>query len=350
MTNRSVLAITAGDPAGIGPEITLLCLTDPLIREETRAVVYGDPAILRRAAEAINAEVHLRILNDPRDATDDVDVIDVYDIGVIGNAKDIAWGQAQALAGRAAVTAIEDATRDALIGRVDGIVTAPINKEAIWATGSQFLGHTEMISSLTRASFADTMFVVDDLCVFFATRHMSLAQAVASIKRDLLEAQIRRALTALHVFGRDIPRLAVAALNPHGGEGGHFGREEIDEIAPAIHEVNADIAKGLIAAAPVAGPIPADSVFHLGLTGRFDGVISLYHDQGHIATKTYDFENTVSVTVGLPILRTSVDHGTAFDIAGTGQASPATMRAAIQAGVRFARFNDRIKATYLVSY
>lgn len=142
------------------------------------------------------------------------------------------------------------------------------------------------------------------------------------------------------VFGYDEPRLAVAALNPHGGENGHFGREEIEEITPAIERVNA------ATDARVAGPIPADSVFHLGTKGVFDAILSLYHDQGHIATKTYDFDGTVSVTVGLPILRTSVDHGTAFDIAGTGKANPATMVSAFKAAVRFSSANARIAQTY----
>jgi len=349
MTKRSTLAITVGDPAGIGPEITLRCLVDPAIQQATHAVAYGDPAILARAAEAIGLNVRLNVIANPRDGDDqppEPGVIDVHDIGVIAKADDIKWGVVQALAGKAAVAAIEQATHDAQSGAVDGIVTAPINKEAVWATGSKFLGHTEMIADLCHAEFADTMFVVDDLCVFFATRHMSLAEAVASIKCELIDPQVRRALTALSVYGHDKPRLAVAALNPHGGEGGHFGREEIDEIAPAIAAVNEDISAGRIVAAPVAGPVPADSVFHQGLQGRFDGIVSLYHDQGHIATKTYDFDNTVSVTVGLPILRASVDHGTAFDIAGTGQASPATMRSAILTAVKFADYNDRMKAQY----
>jgi len=311
-----------------------------------RTVLYADPSILRRAADIVGVAPSWHVVEDPREAVDDPGVVNVVDIGVVARAGDIQFGRAQALAGRAAVAAIEQATAHALDARVDAVVTAPISKEAIWATGSPFLGHTEMIAALTKAPFADTMFVVDELCVFFATRHMSLAQAVAAIRRDLIDAQTRRALTALRVFGVDMPRLAVAALNPHGGEGGHFGREEIDHIIPAIQAVNADIAAGRIVANPVAGPVPADSVFHFGLEGRFDGIVSLYHDQGHIATKTYDFDNTVSVTVGLPILRTSVDHGTAFDIAGTGIASPATMAAAIRAAARFVAYNDRITAQY----
>ncbi|MDR1799334.1 MAG: 4-hydroxythreonine-4-phosphate dehydrogenase PdxA [Bifidobacteriaceae bacterium] len=338
-----VLAVTAGDPAGIGPEITVMTVTDPAMRAKARAVVYGDPAVLERAAAISGLQPTIHPLQDPRQAGGDPGVVDVIDIGQVPQASQIAFGQVQAQAGRAAVVAIERAVADALAGRVDGVVTSPINKEAIWASGSSFLGHTELIQDLTRAQATDTMFVVGNLCVFFATRHMSLAQAVAAIKADLIEACLHRALTALRVFGYPEPRLAVAALNPHGGEGGHFGREEIDQIAPAIGRVNATLPPGQPA---VAGPIPADSVFHLGLQGQFDGILSLYHDQGHIATKTYDFDATVSVTTGLPILRTSVDHGTAFDIAGTGKASPATMNSAFLAGARFTACNERIRQQY----
>ncbi|MDR1823955.1 MAG: 4-hydroxythreonine-4-phosphate dehydrogenase PdxA [Bifidobacteriaceae bacterium] len=344
MSNQlPILAVTAGDPAGIGPEITVMTVTDPAMRAKARAVVYGDPAILARAAAVSGRQPTINPITDPRQAGDDPSVIDVIDIGLIPDAEQIAFGQVQALAGRAAVTAIETAVADAVARRIDGVVTSPINKEAIWASGSQFLGHTELIQDLTHAAATDTMFVVGNLCVFFATRHMSLAEAVAAIKAPLIEACLDRALVALEVFGYPQPRLAVAALNPHGGEGGHFGREEIDQIAPAIAKVNATIPAGRPA---IAGPIPADSVFHLGLQGQFDGILSLYHDQGHIATKTFDFDATVSVTTGLPILRTSVDHGTAFDIAGTGQASPATMNSAFLAGARFTTCNERIRQQY----
>jgi 4-hydroxythreonine-4-phosphate dehydrogenase len=196
-----------------------------------------------------------------------------------------------------------------------------------------------MLGALTGAKGSDTMFVVRGLKIFFTTRHVSLLQAVQQITRDRVESSIRSALVALRVFGASRPRLAVAALNPHGGEGGKFGDEEITAIEPAVR---AAVEAGL----DVVGPIPADSVFHQGLQGRFDGVLSLYHDQGHIAAKTYDYNGTVSVTVGLPVLRTSVDHGTAFDIAGTGKADPATMEAALRAGVELAPFADRLRTAY----
>ena len=340
MTNERVLGITIGDPAGIGPEISVAAVTRPALRAASRCVLYGDLAIVRRAVRVLGLDVEVRAVDDPAQAGDDPGVVDVIDNGLVVDADEIVFGKVQEQAGRAAVRAIERAVEDASSGCVAGVVTAPINKEAVWATGASFLGHTEMLQELTHAGPTDTMFVTGGLCVFFATRHMSLAQAVASIKADLIEGSITRALKALGVFGYENPRLAVAALNPHGGENGHFGREEIDEIAPAIARVNERTG------ADVAGPVPADSVFHLGLAGQYDGIVSLYHDQGHIATKTYDFDGTVSVTVGLPILRTSVDHGTAFDIAGRGLASPATMVSAIEAGIRFSAADERIARAY----
>ena len=244
-------------------------------------------------------------------------MINVVDTGTVPHADSIEWGSVQELAGRAAIASIEAATDAALSGKTDGVVTSPINKEAIWKTGSEFLGHTEMLGSLCGTPDTDTMFVVSGLKIFFATRHMSLREAVDSIRRDLIDHEIHKALRALKVFGCNSPKLAVAALNPHAGEGGHFGTEEIEVLRPAVKSACAE-------GHNVVGPVPADSVFHKGVIREYDGVLSLYHDQGHIASKTLDFDGTVSVTAGLPILRTSVDHGTAFDIAGQGAASPMT--------------------------
>lgn len=337
-----VLGVTVGDPAGIGPEICVATVTRPDLRAQARAVLYADISVVERAVAILGLDVEVRPITDPSAAGVDPRVIDVIDLGV-ANADEIAFGEVQELAGRAAVASIEAAVADALAARTDGIVTAPIHKEAIWATGSEHLGHTEMLQALTRAKQTDTMFVLNDVCTFFATRHMSLLQAVQAIKADLVHGSITRAMTALQVFGYEHPRLVVAALNPHGGENGHFGREELDEIIPAIERYNAEHDL------QVSGPIPADSVFHIGIVlQKYDGILSLYHDQGHIATKTLDFNQTISVTVGLPILRTSVDHGTAFDIAGTGKASPETMVSAFRAGAKFSAFADRIRAEYAV--
>lgn len=334
------LGITAGDPAGIGPEICVKAL-DALSAEQLfRAVIYADPVLIKRAIAISGIAMEVHAITDVAQARFMPDTIDVVDIGIVDQASDISWGKVQALAGRAAIASIQAATADALAQKTDGIVTAPINKEAIWAAGSKFLGHTEMLAELCHAPQTNTMFVVKGLKIFFATRHMSLADAAAAIKPALMDDAIAKSVRSLQVFSNeDRSRLAVAALNPHGGEGGHFGREEIDVLRPAV-------AKAAAHGHDVVGPIPSDAVFHQGVLGRFDGVLSLYHDQGHIAAKTLDFDGTVSVTAGLPILRTSVDHGTAFDIAGSAKASPATMESALRVAADFSQFVPAIRQAY----
>ncbi|WP_159945401.1 MULTISPECIES: 4-hydroxythreonine-4-phosphate dehydrogenase PdxA [unclassified Nocardiopsis] len=338
MAPRPTLALTVGDPVGIGPEITVRTLAELGDRAPARGVVVADPAVLRRAAALLGLGVEVRALSSWDLPAEEEGVVDCLDIGEPGGAE-LAWGTVDARAGAAAVRAIEVATRAALDRRVEGIVTGPINKEAIWAAGSRHLGHTEMLGELTGATRQNTMFVVRGAKIFFATRHVPLRGALERISEEQQVAAITEALTALRVFGHDEPTLAVAAVNPHGGEGGAFGDEEIRHLAPAVERARAS-------GADVVGPVPADSVFHRLLNGHYDGVLSQYHDQGHIAAKTADFDGTVSVTVGLPILRTSVDHGTAFDIAGGGVADHATMRSAFLRGAEFARFADRIRAEY----
>lgn len=333
-----IVALTMGDPAGIGPEIVARTLADPPEDVATaRGLAVGDAAVMRRAVSVCGLDVDVRSVERVADARLEPGVIDVLDQGVAGD--DLPWGEVSAVAGRSAIAAIEAATRLALEAEVDAIATAPINKEAIWAAGSKHLGHTEMLGELVGSKRFNTMFVVKDLKIFFTTRHMSLRDAIDNITHDSVMQAIDESWTALEVFGHEEPRLAVAALNPHGGEGGNFGDEEIKHIGPACEEARAS-------GRSVIGPTPADSVFHQGLQGWFDGVLSHFHDQGHIAAKTYDFAGTVSVTMGLPVLRTSVDHGTAFDIAGTGKASHLTMASAYRAAVNFSPFKDRLREEY----
>jgi 4-hydroxythreonine-4-phosphate dehydrogenase len=340
-----VLAVTLGDPVGIGPEITARTLAAVAGEDGHHGVAVGDAEALRRGARAAGIDAEVREVGDFATAPAGPGVIDVLDTGVLG-ADVPAWGTVDARAGRAAVVAIETATRAALDGAVAGIVTGPVNKEAIWRAGSKHLGHTEMLGELTGVTRQDTMFVVRNtaapghhLRIFFTTRHVSLRTALDQITRERVGRSIREAATALGVFGTPEPRLAVAALNPHGGENGAFGDEEIEHIGPACEAAREE---GL----DVTGPVPADSVFHQGLTGRYDGVLSHFHDQGHIPAKTYDFAGTISVTVGLPILRTSVDHGTAFDIAGSGRADHGTMLSAYRAAVDYSPSVPVIRNTY----
>jgi 4-hydroxythreonine-4-phosphate dehydrogenase len=343
--SRPVLAVTVGDPVGIGPEITAKTLAEFAGDDTHHGIAVGDLGAVRRAVDALTLAVDVREVRSFDVEPAGEGVIDVYDIGVLGDTLP-EWGRVDEAAGRAAVVAIEVAAKAALDGQVSGIVTGPINKEAIWAAGSEHLGHTEMLGAITGVSRQETMFVVrytavadHHLQIFFATRHVSLRRALDQITRETQLASIQRAETALRVFGKAAPRLATAAINPHGGENGAFGDEEILHLAPAVEDARA---LGL----DVVGPIPADSVFHQGLVGRYDGILSQYHDQGHIAAKTYDFDGTISVTVGLPILRTSVDHGTAFDIAGSGRADHGTMRSAYLAGVEYSPFVPAIRTEY----
>jgi 4-hydroxythreonine-4-phosphate dehydrogenase len=342
---RHVLALTLGDPVGIGPEITAKTLAEQAGAADHHGIAVGDPIALRKGVKAMGLDVEVRVVDSFDVEPAGEGVIDIYDVGVLGDDMP-EWGAVDKRAGQAAISAIEVATRAAMDRRVAGIVTGPINKEAIWAAGSEHLGHTEMLGALTGVTKQDTMFVVrnDDagghhLRIFFTTRHVSLRTALDQLTKERIQESIHRAHTALEVFGVDNPRLAVAALNPHGGENGAFGDEEIVHITPACEAARAE---GL----DVRGPVPADSVFHQGLVGRYDGVLSHFHDQGHIPAKTFDFDGTISVTVGLPILRTSVDHGTAFDIAGSGKAGHGTMLSAYLAAVDYAPYVDNIRATY----
>ena len=341
-----VLALTPGDPVGIGPEITAAVLHEHAGDDSVHGIAVADASVMRRAVEVLGLDAEVRTVSSWDVPSAGAGVIDVFDIDVLGE-EQLEWGVVDARAGRAAVRAIEIATTAAMDQQIAGIVTGPINKEAIWQAGSEHLGHTEMLGALTGVTKQDTMFVVErshvpghHMHVFFATRHMSLRRALDAITIDTQADSIRRAHRALEVYGIESPRLATAAINPHGGENGAFGDEEIEVLTPALERVRAE---GL----DVAGPVPADSVFHQGLSGRYDGILSQYHDQGHIAAKTFDFDGTISVTVGLPILRTSVDHGTAFDIAGQGKADPGTMRSAFRAAIGYAPFVDGIRAEHL---
>lgn len=337
-----IFALTLGDPAGIGPEIVARTLAERAGYSGYRGVAVGDFIALKKAAELCRLDVDVRAISsfdvDPVDGT-----IDVYDTGSLGK-NEVEWGVVDARAGQAAVDAIEVATRAAMRQEVAAVVTGPIHKEAIWAAGIKHLGHTELLGELTGVTQQNTMFVViaggHELRIFFTTRHVALRQAIDQITKERVLASIESSLHALDILGVESPRFAVAALNPHGGENGAFGDEESVHIGPACDVARA---KGY----DVRGPIPADSVFHQGLQGRYDAVLSHYHDQGHIAAKSFDFNGTVSITVGLPILRTSVDHGTAFDIAGKGIADHGTMLAACAAAERYAPRVGALRAAYM---
>lgn len=323
-----VVAITLGDPASVGPEVVVKALASGELQPVCVPVVLGDARVVERALRTTGVALEAVRVARPGDATGRagrVEVVDVPAYGVDG----IVWGKVQAAAGRAAFESIRVAIDLALAREVDAVATAPVNKEAFRAAGVSEIGHTEIFGERTLTPDPLTLFEVGALRVFFLTRHLPLAEAIRRVTAERTLDALRRAAAALATLGVPAPRIAVAALNPHAGEHGLFGDEEERELAPAV-------ARARDAGVDAHGPLPADSVFWHAAAGRFDAVLSLYHDQGHVAAKMYDFERTVSITCGLPFLRTSVDHGTAFDLAGTGRASAVSMVEAVRAAARYA--------------
>jgi len=312
-----------GDPAGIGPEIILKSLKNPKIYQISRPIVIGSINLLKSCAKQLGIEIEIKLIDSIAQANFQLNCVDLISVGNY-NTPDIKIGEINPTAGKASIAYIEESTRLALLNQIDGIATAPITKESLALAGSQLLEHTELLAHLTESKEVTTIFLVDDVKIFFVTRHLSLKDAVNALNKDLILKTITRADSVMHELGYDNYKMAVSALNPHAGEGGLFGNEEILHIIPAIREAqNMRI--------NVKGPIGADSVFHQALEGKYDCVISLYHDQGHIAAKTYDFYGTITATLGLPVLRTSVDHGTGLDIAWKGIANHQSMEKAILA-------------------
>ncbi len=319
---KNIIAITMGDPAGVGPEIILKTFAKGKIWEKGTLIVVGDYTILERIKEKLKIDIEIKKINDPKDAENLKGKLPILDMGVIKNAKDLKAGKISACGGDAAVKYIQKAVELAMDKEVTGIATAPINKEALKEAGYHYIGHTEMLQEMSGAKYSLTMFMVDKMKIFFHTRHVSLRRAIETLSTEGVIKTIKLSHKGLKSIGYKNPILALSALNPHASDGGMFGDEEEKILIPACKKAQEE---GI----NVVGPIPSDSVFHLALEGKFDAVISLYHDQGHIAAKTYDFYRTVSVTIGLPFLRTSVDHGTAFDIAWKGIANPLSMEEAI---------------------
>ena len=323
---RPTIIITMGDPAGIGPEIAVKALSNPAIYSLCRPLIVGDFNLLQKTAKHLKLNQKFRRLDSPRNVKGELGIIDVVDLKNV-DMKTLKIGTISAEAGRASLDYVEKAVAYALRGDAQAIVTAPINKKAIQEAGSRHIGHTELIAALSGVNEPLTMFWVRGARIFFLTRHLPLKEALKAVRKERLMDAIIHVDGVLRQIGVVDPRLAVAALNPHASDGGLLGEEEAREIIPAIKAVRA---RGVNA----CGPIPADSVFHLAVEGRYDAVLSLYHDQGHIAAKTLDFYGTVSVTLDLPFIRTSVDHGTAHEIAGKGIANPKSLEEAVKLASR----------------
>ncbi len=333
--SRPKILIPIGDVAGVGPEIVAKALAHKSVYEICMPIVVGEYSCMERAVEITQTKLALNPIKHVHQGTYKHGVMDVIDLGNI-NASQVPFGKVQAAAGRAAFEFIEKSVALLNAGQGDALATTTINKEALKAAGVPYIGHTEILGGLTNTSDLMTMFQVHNLKVFFLTRHLSLKDAISAISRDTVYSFIHRCHAAMVNLHIPNPRIAVAGLNPHSGEHGLFGMEEVESITPAVLDAQKD---GL----DVSGPIGADSVYYLALKGRYDAVISLYHDQGHIATKMVDFERTVSVTIGLPFLRSSVDHGTAFDIAGTNKVSEVSMVEAIRVAAQYASFYQPFK-------
>jgi 4-hydroxythreonine-4-phosphate dehydrogenase len=325
--NRPVIGVTVGDPAGIGPEIVIKALTRTEIYELLRPLVFADRAVLEQTLAMLGVTLTLHAVSDPSEGRYEVGRVDFVDVGVLEGP--IAYGTVSADGGQAAYAYLERAIAAALAGEVSGLVTAPLNKASLQAAQVPFIDHTAVLQARAALRQPMTLFLVRNLKIFFLTRHMAFREVPSAITTERILSVLPLCALYLRQLGAQAPTLAVAALNPHGGEQGLFGREEVDVIGPAVAEAQR---RGW----RVVGPVPADAVFYQALEGRYDGVLSLYHDQGHIAAKTLDFHGTVSLTMGLKFLRTSVDHGTAFDIAGRGIAEARGMVAAMQAAGRYA--------------
>jgi 4-hydroxythreonine-4-phosphate dehydrogenase len=329
---RPTLALTLGDPAGIGPEIMAKALAEGSAYDALVPVVVGDRGVLEQVIEGCRLDLSINPVESPGDARGECGTVDLVDLENMGEVR---FGEIDADHGRAALEWIDHACALARDGAVQGLVTGPINKEAAKKGGLQFPGHTELLADRFGVDNDDvyTMFVVGKLRIFFYSRHLSLRDAIDALEEDRVHGAIVHVAGLLRDLGVEEPHVALAALNPHAGEGGIFGRQDIEVTAPLVAEYRAN-------GEAVEGPVPGDTVFVNLRAGRYDAVVAMYHDQGHIPVKLLGFNvdpetgawqalSGVNITLGLPIIRTSVDHGTAFDIAGKGVADATSMVEAI---------------------
>ncbi len=337
---KPVLAITMGDPASIGPELCLRLAADPGVFDLCRPLIIGDAAILRRAQSFPNMpDMRIHPVSQPGEARYVPGTLDVLDLKICAP-EDIPLGQVSPMAGHAAFCYVVKAIQLAMTNQADATVTNALHKEALNLAGHPFAGHTEIYAHYTGVSRYAMLLADEDLRIVHVSTHISLREACDRVKKDRVLEVIRMAHAACRHMGIDSPRIGVAGLNPHCGEGGLFGREEIDEIIPAVEAARTE---GISA----DGPVSPDTVFSKARGGWYDIVVAMFHDQGHIPLKLSGFVydrsagkwqavSGVNITLGLPIIRTSVDHGTAFDQAGMGTASEISLRNAVEYAVRFA--------------
>ena len=325
---KPLIAVPIGDPAGVGPEIVAKSVASGDVFEAADCVIVGDKTIIENAIKIVGEDLTVHVISEPEEGDYRKGILNLIDLGNVDMAK-FEFGKVNGMCGKAAYEYIAKCIELANKGKVDAVATTPINKESLRAGGINYIGHTEIFGALTETEDPLTMFETNGMRVFFLTRHVSLREMLDMITKDRIIDYVKRCMKALEKLGVTDGTMAIAGLNPHSGEHGLFGWEEVNEIMPSIEELQAEGYK-------VVGPIGADSVFHQAAQGRYNSVLSLYHDQGHIATKTLDFEKTIAITNGMPILRTSVDHGTAFDIAGKGIVSAVSMIEAILLAAKYA--------------
>lgn len=324
---RPIVLITMGDPTGVGAEVIVKSVNHPAVRERLRPLVIGDTRRLQKAVRLTGVKLAVRTVRKPEDALFAPGSVDCLDLDIVPS--DLPFGRLSAVGGEAAYRFIARAVEVAQSGFAGAICTAPLNKEALHAAGHRYPGHTEMLAHMSGTPEVSMLLVAPRLRVIHVTTHIGLLDAIARIEPGLVERTIRRGNELLVRAGIAAPRIAVCGINPHAGEGGLFGRgEEAEKIAPAVA---ACVDSGL----DVQGPLPADTLFFRATRGDFDLVVAMYHDQGHGPVKVLGLEAGVNVTVGLPFVRTSVDHGTAFDIAGTGRADAGSMIAALELAAEF---------------
>jgi 4-phospho-D-threonate 3-dehydrogenase / 4-phospho-D-erythronate 3-dehydrogenase len=317
-----------GDAAGVGPEIIAKTLQQDFFYERCHPIVIGDAKIMQRAMSLVGSPQHLRKITDPSETKSDPNELDIIDLDLLP--ADMPFGEISSKAGDAAFQFIKRAVELAQEGKIHGICTAPLNKEALHKGGHLFPGHTEILAELTGTSDFAMMLTAPKLRVIHVTTHIGLVDAIAKINPERVHTVIRLADETLKRAGIPKPKIGVCGINPHAGEHGLFGHgEEEEKIIPAVERSQAE---GIA----VEGPLPADTLFFRATRGDFDIVVAMYHDQGHGPIKVMGLEAGVNITVGLPIIRTSVDHGTAFDIAGTGKADAGSLEEALRQAIELA--------------
>jgi len=325
---RPILGLTMGDASGAGPEILVKALALPEIRARCHPVVIGDAATIAQAARIVGSDMPIHGIRDITEAALNEDIIEVIDLRNIDLGR-LEYAKVQAMTGQAAYECVVKAVQLALDHQVAAVVTSALHKEALNLAGHHYPGHTELLAHLCGVDSVAMMLVAGDFRVSHVSTHCSLRQAIDRVRKERILEVVRLSDEAVRRMGVSEPRIAVAGLNPHAGEGGLFGDEERREIQPAVATAAAE-------GFNVVGPIPPDTVFFRMARGQYDAVVAMYHDQGHIPTKVLAFDEGVNVTLGLPIIRTSVDHGTVFGKAGKGTARPDSMIEALKLAARMA--------------